>query len=133
MKIRLRGKNANIDRFASFLIDRVLLLPPPPPASTQRESLSNEQRFRGARGHGRVLAHHETDGTSNDGKSCLKCQKAHNTSKCFILATATLADRDAFVTQNSICRSCLNSTEHQWQDCPEKPYHYHVASPAVAR
>lgn len=116
MKIRLRDPKANIEKFAAFLMDRVRLLPPTPDV-TSTDTFS-DQKNRPSRSHGRLLTHRETTVTTEI--QCLKCKKAHDTVRCYLLTRAPLADRIEFVTQNRICKSCMNSTEHRWRDCPTK-------------
>lgn len=114
-KIRLREPDANIERFADFLMERVRQTPPAPVSRPTEQS--SEYR---SRGHGRVMSHQDGASSGRSTFKCLKCERPHDTAKCFALTRASLAEREEFVRQNQICRSCLNSISHQWRDCPRK-------------
>lgn len=117
MKIRLRQPKANIERFGEFLMERVLLLPPAPILTQRSAEQQPDRANRSNRGHGRMFAHREVNGTSF---KCLRCHKAHETAKCYALARLSAAEVQEFVGQNRICKSCLNSTAHRWRECPQK-------------
>lgn len=118
MKIRLRQPKANIERFGEFLMDRVLLLPPAPIPSPKSAEPQPDRTNRSHRGPTRMFAHREVSDAAS--VKCLRCRKAHETAKCYALARLPLAELQEFVAQNHICKSCLNSTEHRWRECPQK-------------
>lgn len=118
MKIRLRQPKANIERFGEFLMDRVLLLPPEPTQIPRSIEQQPERTNRSNRNHGRMFAHRDISGSN--GFKCLRCQKAHETAKCFALPRMSFEELQEFVARNRICKACLNSTDHRWRECPQK-------------
>jgi hypothetical protein len=118
MKIRLRQPKANLEKFAAFLTERMLLLPPPP--ETRRLEHATDQRGRSNRPFARIMAHQDDEGVSQETVSCFKCQRPHETAKCYALKRATLAEREELVALHRLCKSCLNTSKHEWRNCPRK-------------
>lgn len=116
-KVKLADRWADIERFSSFLTERVKLLGPL--AMKQPDSASYESRGRTGKTNGRLSAHREIPA---EPENCGICQGRHETAKCtrFVNVKGNPEALMRLAKQHRLCLMCLNTSEHPWHDCPSK-------------
>lgn len=56
----------------------------------------------------------------DNNKRCPHCKGKHLLERCAAFINASLPQRYNFINRNLICSACLKSSEHVWQNCPNK-------------
>ncbi|XP_055910847.1 uncharacterized protein LOC129945212 [Eupeodes corollae] len=113
--------NANFVQFAEFLNEKVIDLPPDlmkPITSANFETKKNQGSAKSSK---QVLTHQAQSSVSAVQILCKKCtKKQHPLHECVSFKDSSESERLAFVKENFICFTCLDSTKHNWKVCAKK-------------
>lgn len=66
------------------------------------------------------LVHETRKEQSYSGRCCPQCKGSHSLEKCLVFLNYGIPQRYETINSNTICSSCLDSSDHSWQNCPRK-------------